>query len=158
VLFPELGLKPDTDYKPLMSGGHDKSILGVASGDYDMAAVASDVFERMATRGTIKAAEFREIYRSPVFPTSSFAHAHDLKPELAKKLKDCFYAFRFPAEMQKEFNGDDRFLPITYQKDWSVVRDVAAGSGETMRKPGTKGAPTAAAFKASAKTAKKRKK
>lgn len=35
---------------------------------------------------------------------------------------------------------------------------IAAGSGETMRKPGTKGAPTAAAFRAAAKTAKKRKK
>lgn len=33
---------------------------------------------------------------------------------------------------------------------------IAAGSGEKMRKPGTKGAPTAAAFKAAAKTAKKR--
>ena len=32
---------------------------------------------------------------------------------------------------------------------------IAAGSGEKMRKPGAKGAPTAAAFKASAKTAKK---
>ncbi len=32
---------------------------------------------------------------------------------------------------------------------------IAAGSGEKMRKPGTKGAPTAAAFKAAAKTAKK---
>ena len=31
---------------------------------------------------------------------------------------------------------------------------IAAGSGEKMRKPGTKGAPTAAAFKAAAKTAK----
>jgi len=35
---------------------------------------------------------------------------------------------------------------------------IAAGSGEKMRKPGTKGAPTAAAFKAAAKTAKKRSK
>jgi hypothetical protein len=35
---------------------------------------------------------------------------------------------------------------------------IAAGSGETVRKPGTKGAPTAAAFKAAAKTAKKPKK
>ena len=34
-------------------------------------------------------------------------------------------------------------------------RRIAAGSGEAMRKPGTKGAPTAAAFRASAKTAKK---
>jgi hypothetical protein len=31
---------------------------------------------------------------------------------------------------------------------------IAEGSGEKMRKPGTKGAPTAAAFKAAAKTAK----
>lgn len=35
---------------------------------------------------------------------------------------------------------------------------IAAGSGEKMRKPGTKGAPTAANFKRAAKTAKKRKK
>jgi cysteine sulfinate desulfinase/cysteine desulfurase-like protein len=35
---------------------------------------------------------------------------------------------------------------------------ITAGSGEKMRKPGTKGAPTAAAFRAAAKTAKKRKK
>jgi hypothetical protein len=33
---------------------------------------------------------------------------------------------------------------------------IKAGSGEKMRKPGTKGAPTAKAFKESAKTAKKR--
>lgn len=32
---------------------------------------------------------------------------------------------------------------------------IKAGSGEKMRKPGTKGAPTAKAFKDSAKTAKK---
>ena len=32
---------------------------------------------------------------------------------------------------------------------------IKAGSGEKMRKPGTKGAPTAKAFRQSAKTAKK---
>lgn len=34
---------------------------------------------------------------------------------------------------------------------------IAAGSGEKMRKPGTKGAPTAKAFKQSAKTARRTK-
>ena len=34
---------------------------------------------------------------------------------------------------------------------------IAEGSGEKMRKPGTKGAPTAKAFKQSAKTAKAKK-
>lgn len=33
---------------------------------------------------------------------------------------------------------------------------IAAGSGEKMRKPGEPGAPTAKAFKESAKTAKKK--
>ena len=35
---------------------------------------------------------------------------------------------------------------------------IKAGSGEKMKKPGSKGAPTAAAFKKAAKTAKKKKK
>jgi hypothetical protein len=35
---------------------------------------------------------------------------------------------------------------------------IKAGSGEKMRKPGTKGAPSTDAFKQSAKTAKKPKK
>ena len=33
---------------------------------------------------------------------------------------------------------------------------IAAGSGETMRKPGSKGAPTAKAFKQAAKTKRKK--
>jgi len=134
VLYPPEGLKPNEDYRPLMSGGHDKSALGVLSGDYDMAGVASDVFERMVTRGTVKLADYRIIYKSPIFPTSSFAHAHDLKPDLAKKLTDCFFAFRFPEAMQKEFNGDDRFFPITYRETWKVVREIAEGSGTPYNK------------------------
>lgn len=35
---------------------------------------------------------------------------------------------------------------------------IKAGSDEKMRKPGSKGAPSASAFKKAAKTAKKRKK
>jgi phosphonate transport system substrate-binding protein len=134
VLFPPEGLKPDEDYKPLMSGGHDKSALGVQSGDYDMAPVASDVYDRMVLRGTVKGDDMRIIYKSPIFPTSSFAIAHDLKPELSKKVLDCFYAFRFTPEMQKEFNGDDRFFPITYQKDWAVVREIAEKTGTPYNK------------------------
>ena len=85
-----------------------------------MAGVASDVYERMVVRGTVKGEDIRIIYQSPVFPTSSFAYAHDLKPELAAKMVKCFYDFRFPPAMQKEFNGDDRFFPITYKDNWKV--------------------------------------
>lgn len=44
-----------------------------------------------------------------------------------------------------------------YENIHKKRRRIAAGSGERMRKPGTKGAPKAKAFKAAAKTAKKTK-
>jgi|TARA_A100000172_G_scaffold9374_1_gene5073 hypothetical protein len=47
--------------------------------------------------------------------------------------------------------------PGLYANIHAKRKRIAAGSGERMRKPGTKGAPTAKAFKQSKKTAKKRK-
>jgi len=47
--------------------------------------------------------------------------------------------------------------PAGLYKNIQLKRErIAAGSGEKMRKPGEPGAPTAKAFKESAKTAKKK--
>jgi len=134
ALFPAEGLTPDKDYKIVFSGKHDQSVMGVNSGDYDAAAVASDVFHRMAVRGQIKEENFRVIYRSAKFPTSSFSYAHDLEPAFRDKMLKCFYDYRFTDEMKKAFDGADRFFPITYLKDWAVVRKVAEGSGEAFNR------------------------
>ena len=45
--------------------------------------------------------------------------------------------------------------PGLYANIHAKKKRIAAGSGEKMRKPGSKGAPTAKDFKNSAKTAKK---
>lgn len=134
ALFPKEGLVPDKDYKILFSGKHDVSIIGVRSGDYDAAAVASDVFHRMAVRGEIKEADFRVIWKSEKFPTSSFAHAHDLEPVFRDRMVKCFYDYRFTPEMQKAFGGADRFFPVNYKKHWEVVRNVAASGGESFNR------------------------
>jgi phosphonate transport system substrate-binding protein len=155
ALFPAEGLTPGKDYTPLWSGGHDKTALGVGTGDYDAGGVASDVFERMVARGTIKADDYRIIYKSQRFPTSGFAYAHDLKPELAKKMVQCFYDFRFPPEMQKDFEGDDRFAPINYVKDWAVIREVAEKSGTPYNKAAYEKESAREAAKAKAKADKK---
>lgn len=44
-----------------------------------------------------------------------------------------------------------------YENIHAKRKRIKAGSNERMRKPGSKGAPTAKAFKQSAKTAKKKK-
>ena len=46
--------------------------------------------------------------------------------------------------------------PGLYANIYAKRKRIAAGSGEKMRKVGSKGAPSAMAFKQSAKTAKKK--
>jgi hypothetical protein len=53
--------------------------------------------------------------------------------------------------MSKQISNPGLYANINAKK-----KRIAAGSKEKMRKPGTKGAPTAAAFRKSAKTAKKK--
>ena len=134
ALFPALGVTPERDYTVVYSGKHDSSILGVQKGDYDAAPIASDVFDRMVRRGQIKESDFRIVYRSKKFPTSSFAYAHDLTPKLADKVLSCFYDYRFTPEMVKAFDGADRFFPINYKTTWEPVRQVAAAGGESFGK------------------------
>lgn len=136
ALLPDEGLTPEVDYEVVFSGKHDQSILGVMSGDYDAAPVASDVFERMVQRGVIKEEDFEILYRSPKFPTSSFSYAHDLKPELVHKIVGAFHTYRFPKAMQETFKGADRFYPITYKADWDVIRTIAAATGSSYDRKG----------------------
>lgn len=125
AFFPGLGLTPDTDYRVIFSGGHDRSVMGVNAGDYDAAPVASDVYNRMIGRNQVQRETFRVIWESAPFPTSSFALAHDLRPELAARIRQCFFDFRFPEAMRRDLGGNDRFWPATYLRDWEPVRQVA---------------------------------
>ena len=45
------------------------------------------------------------------------------------KIKEAFFTFPWEGSALKaEFKTEDRFVPITYQKDWSVVRKIDAAS------------------------------
>ncbi|MEQ1515697.1 MAG: phosphate/phosphite/phosphonate ABC transporter substrate-binding protein [Usitatibacteraceae bacterium] len=136
ALFPKEGLVPDKDYKVLYSGKHDNSVSGVVNGDYDAGAIADDVLIRMIQRGALKPDDVRIIFTSKPFPAGSLAVAHDLDPQLKKKIVDCTFTFRFPSELSAAFRGPDRFVPLDYKRDYESVRNVATGSGESLNRAG----------------------
>lgn len=136
ALFPKDGVTPGKDYEIAFSGKHDQSIMGVAHGDYDAACVASDVFKRMDSAGRIKESDYRIIWQSSIFPTSSFGYAHDLHPDLVKKIKEAFFEYRYTPEMMKTFGGADRFFPVTFKQDYELIRIIANASGETFDEAG----------------------
>lgn len=122
-------MEPGKDYTPVFSGKHDNSILGVANKDYPAAAIANSVKIRMEARGVVKPEQTRTVYKSQTFPTTGYGHVYNLKPELAAKVKDAFFSFKWDGTaLAKEFNKgnppQEKFMPITYKEHWQVVRDI----------------------------------
>ena len=130
ALFPALGVTPEQDYEVIYSGSHDQSMLGVVAGDYDAAPVASEVVDRMAERDLYDPEEMKIIWESDPFPTTSYTYAHNLDPALVEKIKEAFFSFDFAGTaLGEEFKGVSKFVPISYQKDWAVIREIQAANG-----------------------------
>jgi phosphonate transport system substrate-binding protein len=133
--FSRMGVVPGKDYQVVFSGKHDNSALGVVNGDYDAAAVADTVLERMVARGVIKAGDYKVIYTSPVFPTAGFLHPHNLEPKLVEKIKEAFASFKLDGtSLAKEFKGRTGFSPLNYQKDWESVIGILEANGVSFTK------------------------
>lgn len=133
--FSRLGVVPGKDYEIRFTGKHDNSILGVVNGDYDAAAVANTVLERMVNRGVVKKTDYKVVYTSPVFPVAGYSYAHSLDPKLAEKIKEAFFSFKVQGtSLAKEWPKATRFVPITYKKDWEAVFGIMEANGVAFTK------------------------
>ncbi len=124
ALFPREGVSPGVDYEIEFSGSHAASALGVISGEYDAAPVASEVVDRMAMRGQFSKDEIRIIYETDPFPTTSYGYAHNLHPELAEKIREAFFTYEFEGTPLGEEFQVDGFIPISYKDDWEIIRTI----------------------------------
>jgi len=132
LLEAEFGLKVNRDYKPVFSGAHDNSILGVANKDYDAAAIANSVLTRMVGRNVVKRESVVTVYKSGTFPTSGYGVAHNLHPDLQQKIRDAFFSFKWEGtKLAEEFGrqGETQFIPITFKEHWAVIRQIDAAMG-----------------------------
>jgi phosphonate transport system substrate-binding protein len=132
LLASEFGMVAGEDFEPVFSGAHDNSILGVANRDYPAAAIANSVLGRMLDREVVTADQLVTIYTSQTFPTTGYGVAHNLTPELQEAIREAFFSFDWEGTaLMEEFgrNGESQFIPITFQEDWAVIRQIDEANG-----------------------------
>jgi phosphonate transport system substrate-binding protein len=130
ILKADFNLESKRDFEPVFSGKHDNSILGVVNKDYEAAAVANSVLNRMLDRKVFDKAKIRSIYKSETFPTTGYGHVYNLDPKLVEKVKEAFFSFQWEGSaLKQEFQKEDKFIPIDYKKDWAVLRKIDAATG-----------------------------
>ena len=131
ALFKDMGVTPDVDYEVTYSGKHDNSIMGVVNKDYDAAPIASSVLDRMVTKGVVNPDDLRIIWESDPFPTTSYGYAHNLHPDLQKKIREAFLTFDWKGTgLETEFGKQaDQFCPITFKDQWKPIRIIQKENG-----------------------------
>ncbi|ODN69153.1 phosphate/phosphite/phosphonate ABC transporter substrate-binding protein [Methylobrevis pamukkalensis] len=134
LLGSQFGMEAGRDFEPVFSGKHDNSILGVANKDYPAAAIANSVKARMLARDVVKADQLSVIFTSETFPTTGYGVAYNLKPELQEKIKEAFFSFNWEGsklleEFQTSEPPQEKFMPITFKDNWSVIRQIDAATG-----------------------------
>ena len=127
LLASEFGLLEGRDFEAVFSGSHENSILGIANGDYEAAAIANSVLFRMIARDVVSEDDYESIYISRSFPTTGYGMVHNLHPELQEKIKEAFFSYDWTGtDLLAEFGaeGQEKFLEIDYATSWAVVRQI----------------------------------
>lgn len=127
ILKADYNMIAGTDFEPVFSGKHDNSILGVANKDYPAAAVANSVLKRMLSRDVVTPDQIKSLYTSQTFPTTGYGVANTLNADLQDKIKEAFDTFEWAgSSLEAEFgkSGEAQFIPITFQKEWEVIRKI----------------------------------
>ncbi|ARU05026.1 phosphonate ABC transporter substrate-binding protein [Comamonas serinivorans] len=127
-LFPKAGLKSegiatDTYFsRVIFSGSHDASILAVANGKVDAAAVAEPIFHNAVAKGHVKAEDFRIVWRSQAIPESPMAWRKSLDAATKQKVATALADIKgLPWGDRGELNG----FAATTDKAYDVVRQTA---------------------------------
>lgn len=131
LMKAEFGMISGEDYDTQFSGKHDNSILGVANKDYEVATVANSVKKRMIDRGVVAEDQFEILYTSQTFPTTGYGMVYNLTPDLQEKIREAFFSFDWEGTgLAEEFgkNGEEKFIEITFKKDWEVIRKIDAAN------------------------------
>jgi phosphonate transport system substrate-binding protein len=129
LLAQNENLRPDVDYFITWSLKQKASIVGVAHGQLESAAISDDKLQTLLKSGDVHTSEYRVIYQSEVIPRMTIGWFYNLKPELAEKIRQAILSFH-PTPAPGDATSDDaalpvqslHFVPVDYKKDFQLVR------------------------------------
>ncbi len=128
--FAKNNVDPVKDFKRTVRANHETNILAIVNKQIEVSTVASDAVERMKIKMPDKAAELREIWRSPMIASDPMLWRKDLDADTKKKVRDFFIAYGKDAR-EKELlrvltigafipSDDSQLIPI---RQIELVRD-----------------------------------
>ncbi|GGJ62395.1 phosphate/phosphite/phosphonate ABC transporter substrate-binding protein [Streptomyces brasiliensis] len=150
-LYPRAALKKagleDGDYTKVMAGGHDASVLAVASGQCDAGFATDDMVNRqLIEQGKIKKGQLKSVWKSAEIPGSPIAISSDLTPKLKQQIDDVFLNeanadyLRSKGLCKKDedclIEGNWGYVKVQ-DSDYKSVRDVCAATRDKQCESGS---------------------
>ncbi|KAF1303067.1 phosphate/phosphite/phosphonate ABC transporter substrate-binding protein [Candidatus Enterococcus willemsii] len=130
-LVQELGLNADKLENPgyffesvTYSGKHDSSVVGVAKGDYQAAAVTAQIIPDLVEAGLINEGDIRVVGETDVIPNACYVIRADLPQEMKEKIKEFYLGYENEAYFES-FYGDKgiRFIEAK-DEDYKVIDEM----------------------------------
>jgi phosphonate transport system substrate-binding protein len=119
----EHNIVPEKDLKKVIySGGHDASIIAVAEGKVEAAAVADRIFQGACDKKLIDCSKIKIVWKSPAIPNDPLFYRKSLSDDMKKKIREAFYAIH--GLTFGEMGTVARFAPASDQT-YDVVRTIA---------------------------------
>ncbi|MGP4040099.1 phosphate/phosphite/phosphonate ABC transporter substrate-binding protein [Gracilibacillus sp. D59] len=128
LLLDELGLENE-DLEGFFgsvaySGGHDKSLLALANGDADAAAVAPMTIDMFAKSGMINKDDYKVIATTDPIPSAPLTYREGLPEDLVEKIKEFALHYHEQNPEYFELQGANAYYPVD-DSDYDAIRDVA---------------------------------
>lgn len=136
LLLRKFELQPIIDYDIASTGDHAISIEALAKGKQEVISVASDELKLAEEKGVISRDDYRVIFESSPFCNNTFGCPYNLKPELVQKLRQALIDLTWEdARFAEAFStiGATQFVPVTYQTDFSLIREIDNAMGKRTR-------------------------
>ena len=87
------GIEVRRFFKNVVGANHETNLLAVANKQVDVATNNTEDFARLAKSQPARAANIREIWRSPIIPADPIVWRRDLDPALKAKVRDFFLSY-----------------------------------------------------------------